>query len=126
MAKNKPKRDIVEVKKQKTGSKKWLIISLVAVIVVLALVSIYFYFNRSSGRHGFQMRNFQLNESQIAEVTNTFNNAGNISDIQSYCSQNRMSCFYYCRNVNPANSYCSGMMGSYNGTRYPGGRQWSQ
>jgi hypothetical protein len=89
------------MKKSKT---KFLIITAVIIIIlIIACVEAYFYFKHSNPR--FQTRNFQLNQSQIQDVTNFFDSSPSAEQIQTYCQQNR-NCLYYCRNINSDNDYC--------------------
>ncbi|VVB77651.1 Uncharacterised protein [uncultured archaeon] len=85
------------------------IIVIVLIIVAMGIIGYFYYkgnFNKRNNMQRFQGRNLQLNESQINEVTSFFESTTDINQIESYCQQNRMNCFYYCRNINPNGEYC--------------------
>jgi len=108
-------------KKEKKKVKPLIIILSVIILVGIIFGALYFtgVFNKHGrypgnfqGRfmNGSQMRNFKLNQSQIDEINSFFNNNPSASDVQNYCSANRGSCFYYCRNLNPTSEICSSIM----------------
>lgn len=110
--------------KEKKGRKKgkwFIIIGAIFLLAIIILGTLYFsgVFNKHGrypgnfqGRfmNGSQMRNFQLNESQISDINSFFSGNPSASDVQSYCSTNRSYCFYYCRNLNPTSAICSSIM----------------
>lgn len=51
----------------------------------------------------------ELTDSQIQSVTSFFESTTDITKITEYCNtqENRMLCFYYCRNVNQNHQYCT-------------------
>lgn len=95
-------------------------IGIIIVVAVIVLIGGLFYFfyhssnpvNSQSGRfgNGRGMRNFTLSQEQINNVTTFFGSNPSIIDINSYCSNNRMNCFYYCRIIDSNNDYCKTMM----------------
>ncbi len=104
------------------------VIFLVVGLIVGYILGVYVIhpsqnFNRNPGNFAGQ---FQINQSSISEVTNVFSNAKSLSDVESYCSvagsQNMMNCFYYCRNVEPTNQYCSSIMNSTRGGYFRNGQ----
>ena len=95
--------------------KKSMIMIIVIVIVVLivagSIVGYLYYsgfFNHRQGR--FPGGNFQLNQSQIDDVTSFFSSNPAQIDMNTYCEHYRANCMYYCRTINPQYSYCSQMM----------------
>ena len=97
----------------KKSNKVYYIIGIVVVIILAVIGYLYFtgFFNRGPGRPGGPgQRNIQLSQTQIDDVTNFFSTSPSSSDIQTYCSQNRQNCFYYCRTINPQEPYCTQMM----------------
>jgi len=86
---------------------------LIILVIVLALGNLFFgymfFFHKNTpNRQGFT--NMQLTDAQKQEVTSFFDSTTDTTQITTYCSQNRMECFYYCRTINPSNSYCSQLM----------------
>ena len=109
--------------KNKSGNSLTIIlIVLAAVIVIGACIGGYLYFNSnkpaSNNYSGQSPQNYQngsgrpiqLNQSQIDDVTSFFNTNPSATDIQTYCSTNRINCAYYCRTINPSTAYCKTMM----------------
>lgn len=94
--------------------KKSMVLIIVIAIVLLIIGAIvgylYFsgFFNHREGK--FPGGNIQLNQAQVYDVTSFFDSNPNQDDINTYCQENRESCFYYCRNINQNNDYCSQMM----------------
>jgi hypothetical protein len=83
---------------------KFLIITaVIIVILIIACIGAYFYFKTIHSQR-FSQR-FQLNQSQIQDVTDFFNSNPSSEQIQTYCKENR-NCLYYCRNINSENDYC--------------------
>jgi hypothetical protein len=98
-----------------------LIIGLLIGLVVGGSASYFIFNNHRSNfpRDG----NFQpnLSESQIKELTSFFNENHTPEEVSSYCEQNMMNCFYYCKNMNQSKEICGNM------TNMPaGGRGWNQ
>ena len=93
---------------------------LLILLVVLLLMSNFFFgymllkpkyapdFRRDFNRGDFQQ--MQLTDEQIQSVTSFFDSTTDTTKINNYCEQNRMECFYYCRNINTNNQYCSQLM----------------
>jgi hypothetical protein len=94
-----------------------LIVGLIIGLIIGGAIS-YLIFNGQRGPRG-NFNNFQLNETQINELTSFFNSNHTSGEINSYCEQNRMNCMYYCKNINQNNEICKNM------TMPPGGQQWS-
>ena len=86
----------------------FVVIIVIIILIIIGITAGYLYykgfFNNKQPR--FPRQNFQLNESQINEVTSFFNSSPTSEQIQNYCNASRMNCFYYCRNINPENNYC--------------------
>lgn len=90
--------------------KNLILIILVGILVMSNLFFGYMLFFHKNGpsRQGFQ--NMQITDAQKQAVTSFFDSTTNTAKITDYCNQNRMECFYYCRTINPSNSYCSELM----------------
>jgi len=107
--------------------KKFMVLINVIAIVILIIIGVvvgylYFsgFFNKSDrflegpgqfGRSDESMvnnpdRNLQLNDSQIEEINSFFYSNPTQEQTDSYCQQNRMNCFYYCKNINSNAEYC--------------------
>ncbi|VVB83781.1 Uncharacterised protein [uncultured archaeon] len=89
--------------------------NLVLIILVGALLisNIFFgymlFFHKNNPNpNGFQ--NMQLTDAQKQSVTSFFESTTDTAKITDYCNQNKMECFYYCREVNSGNTYCSQLM----------------
>ena len=85
-----------------------IIIVIFSVLIISGgsiLGTLYFtgFFTRN---RNFSRQNFQLNESQIKDINSFFNSNPSSNEIQTYCTNNRGYCFYYCRQ-NPTSSSCS-------------------
>lgn len=66
------------------------------------------FFNKNNSlQRGFQ--NTQLTDTQKQSVTSFFESTTDTTEIDNYCKQNMIGCFYYCREINSANSFCSQM-----------------
>jgi hypothetical protein len=83
-----------------------LIISILIVVGGIVFGTLYFtgFFVHNGN---FPRRNFQLNETQINDINSFFSSNPSLSEMQTYCSDNRGSCFYYCRSINPNSEICS-------------------
>lgn len=92
---------------------KTKLIFIVAIVIVAVVILSLFLIPGLGMRRllfgGFPGGNFTLDENQINEVSGVFENAGTSEDIAEYCSEHRMECGYYCRNVNPDHEYCSNL-----------------
>jgi hypothetical protein len=101
----------------------FLIIGIVVLVGIVGIGAYFIYFkgpnknthnflsNENRPRNGTNM-NMQLNPSQIDDVTNFFKSNPSLEQTQTYCEQNRGNCFYYCRNLDQNNAYCTQMMNS--------------
>lgn len=67
---------------------------------------LFFHKNRPN-MQGFAI---QLTDAQKQDVTSFFSSTTDTTKITDYCNTNRMECFYYCRSIDPNNSYCSTLM----------------
>jgi len=106
-------------KKKGINTKKVIIISAISLIVVIIGVSAYFIFGHSIRRE-FRGGNFQPpNETTKNEITSFFGSSPSSSEIEDYCRNNSMYCFYYCKEINPSSEICSQIM---NYTHLPGGK----
>ena len=95
---------------------------LVGIVILLLISNLFFgymYFFGNNNRSGsgmtgnFVRGNFpqmQLTTNQIQNVTSFFESTTDINKITDYCENNRMECFYYCREINSAHEYCSQLM----------------
>ena len=85
---------------------------LIILIVVLIISNLFFgymlFFHKN--RPNFQGQNMQLTDEQIQSVTSFFSSTTDTTKINDYCAQNRTECFYYCRQINPNNQFCSQLM----------------
>ena len=112
------------MKKQTTvpkRSSKKLVIALVVIIVLAGVIAGFIYFHNANNRGKFNHSrgqwqnssrmggNFQLNQTQISDISSFFNSNPSSDQISSYCLNNRGACFYYCRNVNSNLTMCSQM-----------------
>jgi len=77
-----------------------LIIGIVAGSILYNSISRNF-FNRSN------LENFQIDELTKDSIFSFFQSTTDIDEIIDYCSQNRMNCAYYCKDVNPEHEICS-------------------
>ncbi len=85
-----------------------VLIILVGVLITSNLLFGYLLFFNKGGRPNFQNPpNMELTDEQISEVTSFFKSTTDTTAIKTYCDENRMECFYYCRNVDSTNAYCS-------------------
>lgn len=57
--------------------------------------------------------NFTLNKTKVAETATFFQSSPTLDQINSYCTQNRIYCGYYCR-TNPGDTSCTQMFNSTN------------
>lgn len=91
--------------------KKSVKITIIVVSILLVVGGAVFgtlYFTGFFAHNGnFPRRNFQLNESQINDMNSFFGSNPSLSEMQTYCTNNRGYCFYYCRNINPNSKICS-------------------
>lgn len=114
----------------KKGEKKrlkWIIIS-ASFFVAIILVAGYFYFHlqlnsRNHRPNGFPGGNFSQGENPFTEqtkneITSFFESSPSSSEIEDYCNENSMYCFYYCREINSDNDFCNQLM---NNTQPRGG-----
>ena len=60
------------------------------------------------GQGNFQ--GFQIDDTTKQEIISFFENSENVSEINSYCEQNRMNCFYYCTEINSEHEVCNDIM----------------
>jgi hypothetical protein len=95
---------------------KWIVIVAIVIIavVILALFLITGLGMRRFFGGGFPRGNFtldDLDENQINEVSDVFENAETSEIINEYCNEHMMECGYYCRNINPNHEFCSRFRG---------------
>ncbi len=89
---------------------------LIIAVVVLLMSNLFFgymfFFHKNVPGPGFRgnFQQMQLTDEQIQSVTSFFENTPDINEITDHCNNNRMECFYYCRNINPNHEYCSQLM----------------
>jgi len=88
---------------------------LIGVVVLLLMSNLFFgymfFFHNDDPRQGFKgdFSQMKLSDEQIQSVTSFFESTTNIGEITNYCEnqENRMLCFYYCRQINTNHEYCS-------------------
>lgn len=81
-----------------------ILIVLVGILLASNLFFGYMLFFHNN-RPNFQ--NMQITDAQKQSVTSFFDSTTDTTKLTDYCNQNRMECFYYCRTINPSNSFCS-------------------
>jgi len=84
----------------------WLIIGL-AIGFILGLAAGYIIKSNIPRNNFAGGGNFQIDDKTKNEITSFFESTSDINEIISYCGQNRMYCFYYCREINPNHEICS-------------------
>jgi hypothetical protein len=99
-------------REQKKGHKAKPVVVVVSVVIALGIIFSILYFTGVFNKHGRFSGNFQpgqfngsrmgmpgeqLNESQINEVNSFFAKNPTSDEVQTYCKENRGSCFYYCK-----------------------------
>jgi hypothetical protein len=87
-----------------------VLIILVGVLFVSNLFFGYMLFFHKNNPNFQGPQNMQLTDEQIQSVTSFFESTTDETEINDYCNENEMACFYYCRNINPDNSFCSQLM----------------
>jgi hypothetical protein len=123
--------------KKENKKSKSLIIGISAIIVLGIIFGVIYFtgvlnpkennFGRNSPNGNFQGNpnsgSMELNKSQISDVTSFFNNSPTSEEVQTYCEENRVSCFYYCAKINSEDELCKEMMTppSMNNTQAPRG-----
>ena len=91
---------------------------LIGAVIVLLISNLFFgymfFFHNNKPGQGFRgdFPQMQLSDEQIQSVTSFFESTTDIDKITNYCNdqENRMLCFYYCREINSAHAYCSQLM----------------
>lgn len=91
---------------------------LIGAVIVLLISNLFFgymfFFHNKRPGAGFRgdFPQMQLSDEQIQSVTSFFESTTDIDEITNYCNnqENRMLCFYYCREINSAHAYCSQLM----------------
>ena len=91
---------------------------LIGAVIVLLISNLFFgymfFFHNNRLGSGFKgnFPQMQLSDEQIQSITSFFESTTNIDDITSYCNnqENRMLCFYYCREINSSHEYCYQLM----------------
>jgi flagellar basal body-associated protein FliL len=96
-------REKIEKEKKNIG----MIIIFSAIFLFAGGVAGFFLHNAISEGKSIGRGNFQLTQAQIDGITSFFNSNPTSDEVQSYCSQNREYCFYYCRNVDSTNLICT-------------------
>jgi hypothetical protein len=105
----------------KKSIKITIIIISVLIVVGGAVFGTLYFTGFFSHRGNFPRGNFQLNQTQINDINSFFSSNPSLSDVQTYCSTNRGSCFYYCRTINPDDEICSQIMNYTRFNRTQGG-----
>ena len=92
---------------------------LTVVVIFLVISNLFFGYmllkpkSPQDFRGGFDRGEFQqmqLTDEQIENVKIFFQNTANLDEIKTYCDNNRMECFYYCREINSNHEICSQLM----------------
>jgi hypothetical protein len=91
---------------------------LIGIVVLLLISNLFFgymfFFHNNRPGQGFRgdFSQMQLSDSQIQSITSFFESTTDINEITTYCDnqENRMLCFYYCRQINSDHEYCSQLM----------------
>ena len=91
---------------------------LIGIVILLLISNLFFgymfFFHNNRPGAGFRgnFQQMQLSDEQRQSITSFFESTTNIDDITSYCNnqENRMLCFYYCREINSNHEYCSQLM----------------
>ena len=90
--------------------KKGIMVGLISGLILGALAGYLLHntINRGANNNFPQGRgNFQIDEKTKNEITSFFQSTSDINQINTYCEQNRMYCFYYCKSINPSDEICS-------------------
>lgn len=89
---------------------------LVGMVIVLLMSNLFFgymffFHNKGPGFKG-NFPQMQLDDEQIQNIKSFFESTANTNEIADYCNnqENKMSCFYYCREINSNHEYCSQLM----------------
>ncbi|MBU0959286.1 MAG: hypothetical protein KKB31_05065 [Nanoarchaeota archaeon] len=88
---------------------------LIGIVVLLLLSNLFFgymfFFHSNDPRQGVRgdFPQMELSDAQIQSVTSFFEGTTDINEITTYCDnqENRMLCFYYCRQIDSDHEYCS-------------------
>jgi len=89
---------------------KNLIIGILIGLILGGIVG-YFICNNSRRVTPFRNQNFQIDEDTKKQIYFFFENTTDIDEIRSYCENNRINCFYYCKNINQNHVICSELRG---------------
>lgn len=115
------------MKDKKNKGLKTTLIILAVIVVILAgyIVFVNVISNKGgSNANGNSVRppfragqNFSLTGAQQSAVIAFFQTSPTVAAAQTYCAQNRINCFYYCRQLNSTDPICSQIMrpGNYTG-----------
>lgn len=98
--------------------------NIILAIIITALVISNLFFGymllKPKSRPDFRgFQEMQLTDEQITNVTTFFQNAQDLEEIKNYCTNNRMECFYYCRNINQNHEVCSQLMQRRSNSQQP-------
>lgn len=102
-------------KNKKSSKKTLLIIGIIFIAIVIIASTSYLIYssvhkNSYHNQNFRQFRNFTLDNETLNQTVNYFNNATDIQSMISYCQgMNMFYCRYYCTQINPSNSFCSGL-----------------
>ena len=106
-------------------SNKNTIIIVILAIVIIGLVG-YIFISNQRGEDFRQppfrnMQNFSLTDEIKNSTIEYFDSSPSLEDARAYCVENRMNCFYYCRELNSEHEICDEMM-TPNGQGFGGQR----
>lgn len=95
---------------------KKITIVIIAVVVVAVGILAYVFLNNSE-REEFRRppfgdipNNFSISEEIKTSTVEFFDSLPSLEEAKSYCSENRINCFYYCREINQEHEVCDSMM----------------
>lgn len=99
----------------KKNPNRIIVIGVLSAFVLIALgvfiFSNYFFHNHQNFQMRSQFRrpgNFTINQTKVDETTSFFQDSPSADQVSTYCSQNRIYCFNYCR-TNPTDKSCAGL-----------------
>ncbi len=104
------------------------VIIIILAITVMGLAGYIFLGHHERGDFKYEdfrrppfrsMQNFSLNDEMKNAVITFFDSSPTIEGVKAYCEQNKMNCFYYCREVNPQYENCNELI-KYNSTNWRG------
>ncbi|MGA2130594.1 MAG: transmembrane domain-containing protein [Candidatus Pacearchaeota archaeon] len=99
----------------KKNHKYMIIIGILGAVAIIALGFFLFSDHLSHNYQNVQMRNgirrpgnFTINQTKVDQTTSFFQGSPSADQVSTYCSQNRIYCFSYCRK-NQTDESCAGL-----------------